>query len=71
MKNNLDLKINDLFFCYSNRLQLFLKIFGVNYLSEGVNSKNNKKYFIYKKTDKLKKILGEWDNLKSRIPLEK
>lgn len=67
MENKFNL--DELFFCYSYRLQMFLSIFNIHYINDGTNSKNGKKYFVYKKSNELKYMLDIWNDLKGKIPL--
>lgn len=60
----------DLFFCYSKRLQYFLKAFGLDYINGGINKNNNRQYYVYNKTEKLNKLLNKWNDMKEFISLE-
>lgn len=59
------------FFCYSNRLNQFLGIFGEYYIDKKINLNSGKEYKIYKKNDRLQKILKEWNRLKDEIDLNR
>ena len=61
--------MKELFYCYSNRLHLFLSVFGVEYINQGINSVNNHKYYVYEKTEKLNILLTEWNKIKSLVDL--
>lgn len=52
---------NPLFVCYSLNLMLFLKKNGVRYEVEAVHKLTNAPLWVYIRSDKLKKLLGEWN----------
>lgn len=59
--------MDNVFFCYSDKLQTFLRIFGFRYKNSGRNSNTHKQYWTYEKTDKLLKALTEWDRVKKEL----
>lgn len=65
MNNN-----SKLFYCYSNRLNQFLSLFGFNYTDKGENSKGQE-YKAYKRSKDLDFALKEWEILKNKFPVEK
>ena len=52
---------NPLFVCYSLNLMLFLKKNGVRYEVEAVPKLTSAPLWVYIRSDKLKKLLGEWN----------
>lgn len=52
---------NPLFVCYSLNLMLFLKKNGVRYEVEAVHKLTSAPLWVYIRSDKLKKLLGEWN----------
>lgn len=55
------------FYCYSNRLNQFLYIFGIKPIFKDVNPSNNTEYCAYEKTEPLDFLLKQWDYIKERI----
>lgn len=55
------------FYCYSNRLNKFLYIFGVKFVEKGINPSNNNEFCVYERTETLRFLLQEWENIKSKI----
>lgn len=61
--NNINSK---LFYCYSTNLKRFLiEDNNIKYLSKGVNDRTNKNFWLFERTEKLKKCLDEWSLRKS------
>lgn len=59
--------MHNYFYCYSYRLMYFIKSSGINYIKYDFNPKNNLKFFVFERTEKLDKVLTEWNNLKEKI----
>ena len=56
--------MNNYFYCYSNRMYHFIKVFDVEYISVGVN-KNT--YYVFPKSEKLDKIIALYNEVKHSI----
>lgn len=65
MENNTN--STKLFYCYSDRLHMFLESLGVRYENEGINFNSKHKYWVYKIEDKLQKCLNTYKTLKEEI----
>lgn len=61
--------MNSLFYCYSNRLNKFLRLFGEYYIDKRINSKNQQ-YYIYNSSDKLTMLINEWNRIKEKIDIK-
>lgn len=59
--------MHNYFYCYSYRLMYFIKSGGINYIKYDFNPKNNLKFFVFERTEKLDRVLTEWNNLKEKI----
>lgn len=55
------------FYCYSVRLKSFLKAFGVEYITKGINPHTNTMYFMFERSDKLNAILSFWGTCKTNF----
>lgn len=60
----------ELFYCYSNRLNTFLSLFGFMYVDRDKNTKGQV-YKAYKRTDDLDFALKQWEIMKKKFPYEK
>ena len=59
--------MHNYFYCYSYRLMYFIKYNGVNNIKYDFNPKNNLKFFVFERNEKLDKVLTEWNNLKEKM----
>lgn len=57
----------ELFYCYSERLEKFLYIFGKNYLARGLNPRGNNTFYVYKRDKELNYLLKQWTEIKKVI----
>ena len=55
---------NDKFYCYSTRLSYFIRSFNIKYLYVGINKNTKAKYYIFKKSERLDKIIELYNNVK-------
>ena len=55
---------NDIFYCYSNRMNYFLMSMKFRYLSKGINSNTNKEYWTYKKSENLDSAIQMYNSIK-------
>lgn len=55
------------FYCYSKRLFYFIKSFGIDYLSYGVNRNSKNKYYVFEKSQKLDKVINLYNKVKHSI----
>lgn len=53
------------FFCYSKNLYHFLSLNNVRYIYTRVNNKSGFKYWLYKKTPELDRVLDKWERYKN------
>jgi len=56
---------NNIFYCYSYRMFLFLKSLRFYYISEGVNKNTNNKYWTFSKSDVLDMAITTWNDIKN------
>ena len=61
---------DNLFYCYSKRLNQFLYLFGVGYVDKNYNYNTQAEYYIYERTNKLDFLLKKWEEIKQGISLE-
>lgn len=59
----------ELFYCYSNRLNTFLGLFGFSFVDKGNNQKGQE-YKAYKRTDNLDFALKQWKIMCNKFPIE-
>lgn len=59
----------ELFYCYSNRLNQYLKLFGFEYIDKGNNQKGQE-YRSYQRTDNLDFALKQWKIMCDRFSVE-
>ena len=59
--------MNNYFYCYSKRMYHFIKVFGVNYVSGGINKNTKRKYYVFSKSEKLDKIIALYNTIKHSI----
>jgi len=57
---------NNIFYCYSPRLRLFLKSLGFQYGTPGINKNTNTKYFPFEKSEALDFALNIWGDLNGK-----
>lgn len=62
--------MKEYFYCYSNRLHLFLASFGISYITTAINPSNNKRYWMYKRTPILEDLIKDWNIIKEKRTLE-
>lgn len=55
------------YFCYSQNLMKFLKDNNEEWICIGVNDKTNRKYWLFEKSDSLKKLLGIFTEKKQKF----
>lgn len=55
------------FYCYSDRLFHFIKAFSMDYISIGVNRNTKKKYYLFRKSEKLDKIIDLYNKVKHSV----
>ena len=58
---------NEHYYCYSYRLFHFLCSFGEICVSSKVNSRNQKRYWMFKKSKRLDDIISLYNEVKHRI----
>ncbi len=52
--------MNEFYYCYSIKLQTFIKAKGFRYICAGLNENTMRKFWLYKRTDELHAVLDEW-----------
>lgn len=58
---------NDKFYCYSFRLYHYLYAFGEHCISSNVNQKTDKRYWTFKKSERLDQIIKSYNEIKHKI----
>lgn len=59
--------MNDIFYCYSDKLSHFIRAFGIKYIEVGFNAKSGKKYYSFEKSQKLDEIIVLYKKVKHSI----
>ena len=57
----------NIFHCYSYRLTLFIRSFGVKYISTDINPNTNQRYYAFEKSEQLDKIIGLYNEVKNKF----
>lgn len=55
------------FYCYSTKLKSFLKAFGIDYITKGINPNSKTMYFMFDRSDKLNAVLSFWGTCKTNF----
>lgn len=58
--------MDDLFYCYSNRLHYWLRSLRFRYVSVGVNKNTNKNYWTYEKSAELDEAIALYNSVKHK-----
>lgn len=58
---------NDIYYCYSFRLFHFLSAFGEKCLSSDINRQSKKRFWTFKKSDRLDEIICLYNEVKHKI----
>lgn len=56
-----------MFYCYSNRLHLWLGALRFRYVDVGVNANTNKNYWVYEKSDELDQAILLYNSYKHKF----
>lgn len=59
--------MNNLFFCYSKRMAHFIRAFNIKYDNVRVNQKTNINYYVFKKSERLDKVIELYNKVKYLI----
>lgn len=54
----------NIFFCYSKRLSYFIRAFNIDHLFIGVNKNTHTRYYAFKKSERLDKIIDLYNKVK-------
>ena len=57
---------NNSYYCYSTRLYHFLVSMKFRYVSTGINTNTNKKYWVYNKSEKLDSAIKLYNSVKHK-----
>jgi hypothetical protein len=55
---------NEFYYCYSIRLQAHLQAQGQRYICAGLNEKTMRKFWQYRRSDELHRLLRDWADSK-------
>lgn len=58
--------MNNIFYCYSKRMSLFLRAMKEEYITVGVNQKTNVKYWTFNKSERLDNLIALWNEIKNK-----
>ena len=58
--------MNNIFYCYSKRMSLFLRAMKEEYIAVGVNQKTNVKYWTFNKSERLDNLISLWNEIKNK-----
>lgn len=61
----------NLFYCYSNRLYQYLKLFGFEIQTSGKNLESGNQYWSFERSEDLDFALKKWNELKNRFDGDK
>lgn len=61
------MSLKDYFFCYSTTLYHFLRANGQRYVCSGLHEKTMNKFWLFEKTEELKRLLDEYDQRKAEF----
>lgn len=64
-EDNKNIKSN--FYCYSLKLFHFISAFGEKCYSSNINSASKKRYWVFKKSERLDKIISLYNSVKHEI----
>lgn len=59
--------MENLFFCYSNRLHYWLRALRFKYVSVGINKNTNKNYWTYEKSENLDAAIALYNKYKHQF----
>lgn len=54
----------NIFYCYSYKLSLFIRSFGLRYISTDINVNTNQRYYTFEKSERLDKIIQLYNEVK-------
>lgn len=57
--------MNDIFYCYSKRMSLFLRSMKEKYIAVGENQKTHVKYWTFYKSERLDTLIELWNTIKN------
>lgn len=55
-----------IFYCYSYKMQLFLRAMNEKYIGTGINKNTNTKYWTFIKSDRLDSLIELWTSVKNK-----
>lgn len=58
---------NKYFYCYSDRMNFFLRALKFRYVSSGINSNTNKRYWMYEKCENLDSAIELYNSVKHKF----
>ena len=58
--------MNDIFYCYSKRMSLFLRSMKEEYIAVGENQKTHVKYWTFYKSERLDNLIKIWNTIKNK-----
>ena len=58
--------MDDIFYCYSKRLSLFLRSMKENYISVKTHERTHVKYWTFKKSEHLDNLISLWNEIKNK-----
>lgn len=58
---------NNNFYCYSLKLFHYLSSFGEKCYASKINSQTNKRYWVFKKSERLDKIIESYNEIKHKF----
>lgn len=58
--------MNDIFYCYSKRMSLFLRSMKEEYIAVGENQKTHVKYWTFYKSERLDSLIELWNTIKNK-----
>lgn len=58
--------MNNIFYCYSKRMSLFLRSMKEEYIALGENQKTHVKYWTFYKSERLDSLIELWNTIKNK-----
>ncbi len=57
--------MNEIYYCYSRRLSLFLRAMKEQYITTGINHKTKVRYWTFNKSERLDSLIRLWNKIKN------
>ena len=58
--------MNNIFYCYSKRMSLFLRSMKEEYVDTGTNQRTHVRYWTFQKSERLDMLIELWNSIKNK-----